>query len=137
MVSSSARPSPAALAVHQRLRILLVEDDLDVADLLRFMLSARGHTVNVVHDGADAEPAFDLLEPDLVVLDVGLPSVDGVELCRRLRARSDVALLILSARGSVADIERGLAGGADDYVPKPFTSRDLEQRIAAVTARNA
>jgi len=91
----------------------------------------------VVHDGADAEPALDLLEPDLVVLDVGLPSVDGVELCRRLRARSDVALLILSARGSVADIERGLAGGADDYVPKPFTSRDLEQRIAAVTARSA
>ena len=110
-------------------RILLIEDDLDIADFLQRGLVYKDYDVEVAHDGeAGLEAARDK-PPDLVLLDLMIPKVNGIEVCRRLRAAGDVPIIILTARDSVADKIEGLEAGADDYVLKPFDMNELLSRI--------
>jgi len=98
-------------------------------------LRRDGHDVRVVHDGVAALEAFDRFQPDLVVLDLMLPGVDGMEVCRRVRARSQTPVVMLTARGDEVDKLLGLGIGADDYVTKPFSPRELAARVKAVLRR--
>lgn len=116
-------------------RVLVVEDDEEIADVLRRSLRQEGHEVRTAVDGEDAlEAARDFI-PDLVVLDLGLPKIDGVEVCRRLRTDSDVPILILTARTDTDDRVRGLDAGADDYLVKPFERAELLARLRALMRR--
>jgi two-component system, OmpR family, response regulator MprA len=116
-------------------RVLLVEDDSEIADVLRRSLRNEGYEVRTAGDGVAAlEVAMDFV-PDLVVLDLGLPRLDGIEVCRRLRDEGDVPILMLTARTEVEDRVSGLDSGADDYLPKPFERRELLARIRALLRR--
>jgi two-component system response regulator MprA len=116
-------------------RVLVVEDDEDIADVLRRSLRSEGYEVLTSGDGVEALDVADGFVPDLVVLDLGLPLLDGVEVCRQLRARSDVPILILTARTETEDRVGGLDSGADDYLVKPFERRELLARIRALLRR--
>jgi two-component system, OmpR family, response regulator MprA len=116
-------------------RVLVVEDDEAIADVLRRSLRAEGHEVMSAGDGAEALTLSESFVPDLVVLDLGLPRLDGLEVCRRLRAESDVPILILTARTETDDRVEGLDSGADDYLPKPFEREELLARIRALMRR--
>jgi DNA-binding response OmpR family regulator len=116
-------------------RVLVVEDDEAIADVLRRSLRAEGHEVRSAADGVDALTAAAQFVPDLVLLDLGLPGLDGVEVCRRLRAESDVPILILTARADTEDRVEGLDTGADDYLVKPFERKELLARIRALLRR--
>jgi DNA-binding response OmpR family regulator len=117
-------------------RVLVVEDDEAIADVLRRSLRAEGHEVKSAGDGAEALTAAEQFTPDLVVLDLGLPRLDGIEVLRRLRADgSDVPVLILTARTETGDRVEGLDSGADDYLPKPFERAELLARIRALLRR--
>jgi two-component system, OmpR family, response regulator MprA len=116
-------------------RVLLVEDDAEIADVLRRSLRNEGYEVRTSADGIDALDAAAGFVPDLVVLDLGLPRLDGVEVCRRLRADSDVPILMLTARTETEDRVDGLDSGADDYLVKPFERRELLARIRALLRR--
>jgi DNA-binding response OmpR family regulator len=116
-------------------RVLVVEDDAEIADVLRRMLRQEGHTVRSAADGVEALAAADEFVPDLIVLDLGLPKLDGTEVCRRLRAESDVPILILTARTEVEDRVGGLDSGADDYLMKPFERQELLARVRALLRR--
>jgi two-component system response regulator MprA len=117
-------------------RVLVVEDDEAIADVLRRSLRAEGHEVKSAGDGAEALTAAEQFTPDLVVLDLGLPRLDGIEVLRRLRADgSDVPVLILTARTETGDRVQGLDSGADDYLPKPFERAELLARIRALLRR--
>ena len=113
----------------------LVEDDVEIADVLRRSLRNEGYEVRTSADGIDALDAAAGFVPDLVVLDLGLPRLDGVEVCRRLRADSDVPILMLTARTETEDRVDGLDSGADDYLVKPFERRELLARIRALLRR--
>ncbi len=119
----------------QSARILVVEDDEEIADVLRRSLRAEGHEVRTAGDGVDALSASEQFIPDLVVLDLGLPRLDGIEVCRRLRAESDAPILILTARSETEDRVGGLDSGADDYLTKPFERSELLARIRALLRR--
>ena len=114
------------------MRILLVEDDKHVAEPLVSWLEHHGHAVLHVRT---AQAAFEVGDADLVLLDLGLPDMDGVEVCRRLRQRSDVPIIMATARDDEIDRVLGLNAGADDYVIKPFGFQELLARIEAVTRR--
>ena len=116
-------------------RVLVVEDDAEIADVLRRSLRQEGHEVRTAGDGVEALDAADEFIPDLVVLDLGLPRLDGVEVCRRLRSESDVPILILTARSDTEDRVEGLDSGADDYLVKPFERSELLARIRALMRR--
>jgi two-component system response regulator MprA len=116
-------------------RVLVVEDDEEIADVLRRSLRQEGHEVRTAVDGEDALAAASEFVPDTVVLDLGLPKLDGVEVCRRLRAESDVPILILTARTDTGDRVRGLDAGADDYLVKPFERAELLARLRALMRR--
>ena len=116
-------------------RILVVEDDEAIADVLRRTLRQEGHEVRSSVDGVDALTAAEEFVPDVVILDLGLPGLDGVEVCRRLRAESDVPILILTARGELGDRVVGLDSGADDYLVKPFERQELLARMRALMRR--
>jgi len=118
-------------------RILVVEDEPMVAEVVERYLRRDGHDVRVVHDGVAALEAFDRFQPDLVVLDLMLPGVDGTEVCRRVRARSQTPVIMLTARGEEVDKLLGLGIGADDYITKPFSPRELAARVNAVLRRAA
>ena len=118
-------------------RILVVEDERDIADFIARGLILKGYEVDAAHDGEEALALARERRPDLVVLDLMLPRVDGIEVCRRLRAASDVPIIILTARDSVADKVRGLDAGADDYVTKPFAFDELLARVRAALRRKA
>ena len=115
------------------MRILLVEDDEAIASSLRAGLEAAGFGVERVARGADALAAGGY---DVMLLDIGLPDIDGFEVCRRLRATSRVPVIMLTARADEVDRVAGLETGADDYVAKPFSLRELTARIKAVTRRH-
>lgn len=112
-------------------RVLVVDDDLALAEMLGIVLRNEG--LDVVHcsDGASALEAFHQHRPDLVLLDVMLPGMDGIEVCRRLRAESGVPIVMLSARTDTVDVVVGLESGADDYVVKPFKPQELIARVRA------
>src|SRR5215212_2020399 len=116
-------------------RVLVVEDDLEIADVLRRTLRQEGHEVRTAGDGIEALDLAERFVPDLVVLDLGLPGLDGVEVCRRLRAESDVPILILTARAETEDRVEGLDSGADDYLVKPFELSELLARTRALMRR--
>jgi DNA-binding response OmpR family regulator len=116
-------------------RILVVDDEPGLARALAINLRAHGYAVEAVGTGRDALSAASDEPPDLVVLDLGLPDLDGFELCRRLRGSADVPILILTARDEEADRVIGLELGADDYVTKPFSPRELVARVRAVLRR--
>jgi two-component system, OmpR family, response regulator MprA len=116
-------------------RVLVIEDDAEIADVLRRFLRQEGHDVRTATDGDGALPAAAEFVPDLVILDLGLPGLDGVEVCRRLRADGDVPILILTARTDLEDRVEGLDSGADDYLVKPFERQELLARIRALLRR--
>jgi two-component system response regulator MprA len=116
-------------------RVLVVEDDEDIADVLRRSLRQEGHEVRTAGDGEEALGMAAEFVPDLVILDLGLPKLDGVEVCRKLRAAGDVPILILTARTETGDRVEGLDAGADDYLVKPFERAELLARIRALLRR--
>ena len=116
-------------------RVLVVEDDGDIADVLRRSLRMEGYDVRVAGDGVEALDESAVFEPDAVILDLGLPRLDGVEVARRLRADGDVPILILTARDGVDARVTGLDAGADDYLVKPFERQELLARMRALLRR--
>lgn len=116
-------------------RVLVVDDDLTVREVLASYLRARGHDVVEAGDGEQALRQVRERPADLVVLDLMLPGIDGLEVCRRLRAIGDVPIIMLTALGSEADRVLGLELGADDYVGKPFSPRELALRVDSVLRR--
>ena len=118
-----------------RPRVLVVEDDADIAGVLRRSLDKEGYEVRVAGDGQAALEESEVFEPDAVVLDLGLPKLDGVEVCRRLRDGGDVPILILTARDALDARVAGLDAGADDYLVKPFEREELLARMRALLRR--
>ncbi|WP_210583935.1 response regulator transcription factor [Streptomyces sp. GESEQ-35] len=116
--------------------VLVAEDDAMQAELIRRSLIAEGHTVTVVHDGRAALDAARRLAPDLVVLDLMLPVIDGFGVCRVLRADDEIPVLMLTARSAEDDVLLGLELGADDYMVKPYSPRELMARIRTVLRRS-
>jgi two-component system KDP operon response regulator KdpE len=110
-------------------KVLVVDDDLALLKALRIGLTARGDEVATAHSGADAITQVALVHPDLVILDLGLPDLDGVEVCRRIREFSDIPIVILSAYGDEHRKVEALDGGADDFITKPFGMAELEARL--------
>jgi DNA-binding response OmpR family regulator len=115
--------------------VLVVEDDTEIAGVLRRSLALEGYEVRITGDGEAALEESSVFEPDAVVLDLGLPALDGVEVCRRLRAEGDVPVLILTARDGVESRVEGLDSGADDYLVKPFERAELLARLRALLRR--
>jgi two-component system, OmpR family, response regulator RegX3 len=118
-------------------RVLVVEDEESFSDALSYMLRREGYEVEVAATGPDALTAFDRAGADMVLLDMMLPGLSGTEVCRSLRAKSQVPIIIVTARDAEVDKVVGLELGADDYVTKPFSSRELVARIRAVLRRGA
>lgn len=116
-------------------RVLIVEDDSNIAELLRLYLGKDGFEVMISPDGGKAEGMFDLFQPDLVLLDLMLPVKNGWEVCRAIREKSAVPIIMLTAKGETEDKVTGLEMGADDYVTKPFEVRELLARVHAVLRR--
>jgi two-component system response regulator MtrA len=116
-------------------RVLVVEDDAHVREAVELVLSRAGFDVASVSDGPSALEAVADLRPDLVVLDLMLPGMDGFTVCRRLRSSSTVSIIMLTARADTADVVTGLELGADDYITKPFDSEELAARVRAVIRR--
>jgi len=115
--------------------ILVVDDEANILDLTRLYLERDGYRVEDAMDGQQALEKIDSLEPALVILDIMLPEVDGFEVCRRVRAESDVPIIMLTARDDDVDKIVGLELGADDYVTKPFNPRELVARVKAILRR--
>jgi DNA-binding response OmpR family regulator len=116
-------------------RILVVEDERTIAEAVAARLRAEGFRVDTAGDGPSAVAAADRTRPDLVVLDVMLPGFDGLEVCRRIQAQAPVPVLMLTARDDETDLLVGLAVGADDYLTKPFSMRELAARVHALLRR--
>ena len=116
-------------------RILIVEDEAALAEPLQYLLSREGYETEIAPDGASAIASFDRAPHDLVLLDLMLPGISGVDVCREIRTRSQVPIIMLTAKDSEVDIVVGLELGADDYVTKPYSSRELLARIKAVLRR--
>jgi len=122
-------------SAHTRGQVLVVEDDPAIAHLLDAYLSREGFDVRVVGDGEAGLEQAHRVRPDIVLLDIMLPGIDGIEVCRRLRTFSDAYVLMLTARGDEVDRVIGLSVGADDYVVKPFSPRELSARVQAMLRR--
>lgn len=139
MASDSDQPRPApppiAATAPTGLRAMVVEDEVPLAALMGSYLERSGFDVTIVHDGLDAVERARQVDPDVVVLDLGLPRLDGIEVCRRLRTFSDAYVIMLTARAEEVDTLVGLSVGADDYMTKPFSPRELVARIQAMLRR--
>lgn len=116
-------------------RILLVEDERALSEPLSFLLESEGYDVVIIENGAEAIERFESVNPDVILLDLMLPGAAGTEVCRRVRAVSDVPIIMLTAKDSEVDIVVGLELGADDYVTKPYSARELIARLRAVLRR--
>jgi len=116
--------------------ILVADDDARIRDVLRIALGQAGFEVSEVADGKEALRAAQRTQPDLIVLDIGMPEMDGLEVCRELRKTSQVPILFLTAQGDEIDRVVGLEMGADDYVSKPFSPREIIARIRAILKRS-
>ncbi|MEN9495211.1 MAG: hypothetical protein RLZZ137_251 [Cyanobacteriota bacterium] len=131
----TATSPPAASAASAKETILVVDDEASIRRILETRLSMIGYQVITACDGLEAIEAFRRTSPDLVVLDVMMPKLDGYGVCQELRKESDVPIVMLTALGDVADRITGLELGADDYVVKPFSPKELEARIRCVLRR--
>ena len=118
-----------------RVNVLLAEDEESFVDALAIGLSREGFDVSVARDGNEALEMFDRIEPDLVLLDIMLPKLSGIDVCRSIRARSSVPIIMVTAKGTEIDTVVGLEMGADDYVTKPYRLRELVARMHAVMRR--
>jgi len=116
-------------------KILLVDDEPNITELIRLYLEGDGYQVEIVGNGSNALSQFETVNPDLIVLDLMLPDIDGFEVCRKIRAKSEVPILMLTARREDVDKIIGLELGADDYSTKPFNPRELVARIKAILRR--
>jgi DNA-binding response OmpR family regulator len=117
------------------MRVLLIEDDIPIQELLRAYFEAKGHAVSVAADGVEGLKAFNAGLPELVLLDVGLPRLDGWSVLGAIRASSAVPVVLLTALDDTEDVVKGLAMGADDYLTKPFEVRELDARVTAILRR--
>lgn len=115
----------------EKVTILLIEDEAKIADLIKIYLEREGYSVFIVSDGSQAVDAFKEHQPDLVILDLMLPGLDGLEVCRLIRQISTVPVLILTAKDEETDKIIGLSIGADDYITKPFSPKELVARVKA------
>ena len=116
-------------------KILIVDDDENIAELISLYLTKEWFDTMMVHDGEEALVAFDTYQPNLMLLDLMLPGIDGYQVCREIRARSNTPIIMLSAKGEVFDKVLGLEMGADDYIMKPFDSKEMVARVKAVLRR--
>ncbi|OUP49370.1 response regulator transcription factor [Lachnoclostridium sp. An181] len=116
-------------------KILIVDDDENIAELISLYLTKECFDTKIVHDGEDALTAFDEYGPNLVLLDLMLPGMDGYQVCREIRSKSQIPIIMLSAKGEVFDKVLGLELGADDYIIKPFDSKEMVARVRAVLRR--
>ena len=116
-------------------KILIVDDDENIAELISLYLAKECYDTMMVHDGESAIRAFESYEPNLVLLDIMLPGIDGYQVCREIRTRSNTPIIMLSAKGEVFDKVLGLELGADDYIIKPFDSKEMVARVKAVLRR--
>jgi two-component system KDP operon response regulator KdpE len=122
--------------VTRPVQVLLVDDEVSIQRAMAPLLRSRGYTVTVAGSGREALDMFERERPDLVILDLGLPDMDGSEVCRKVRDRADTPILILSARGEEKDKVAALDQGADDYVTKPFGPEELMARVRAALRRS-
>lgn len=118
-------------------KILIVDDDKNICDLLRIYLEKEGYSTIISYNGEEAMVKFNALNPNIVLLDIMLPGMDGWQICREIRKVSSVPILILTAKGEVFDKVLGLELGADDYIVKPFDTKEVLARIKAVTRRTS
>ena len=116
-------------------KILIVDDDENIAELISLYLTKECFDTMMVHDCEEALVAFDTYQPNLMLLDLMLPGIDGYQVCREIRARSNTPIIMLSAKGEVFDKVLGLEMGADDYIMKPFDSKEMVARVKAVLRR--
>ena len=112
-------------------RVLVVDDDQALSEMLGIVLRAEGYEALFCDDGSKAQGIFTETKPDLVLLDLMLPGIDGIEVCKRIRSESGVPIVMLTARGDTLDVVKGLESGADDYIIKPFKPKELVARIKA------
>ena len=116
-------------------RILIVDDDENIAELISLYLTKECFDTKIVFNGEDALSTFETYEPNLILLDLMLPGIDGYQVCREIRAKSGVPIIMLSAKGEIFDKVLGLELGADDYILKPFDSKEMIARVRAVLRR--
>jgi len=116
-------------------KILIVDDDNNIAELISLYLTKECYDTKIVNDGEEALAAFDSYNPNMILLDLMLPGIDGYQVCREIRTKSNVPIIMLSAKGEIFDKVLGLELGADDYIMKPFDSKELVARVKAVLRR--
>ena len=116
------------------MRILVVDDNRDILDLIQRVLLTYGYDVLIARDGLEALQQESTMQPDMIVLDVNLPTLDGWEVCRRIKARRDVPIMLLTVRAERADLERSRDAGADDHLPKPFDIAEFLNHINQLVA---
>ena len=116
-------------------KILIVDDDNNIAELISLYLTKECYDTQIVNDGEEALAAFDRYSPNLILLDLMLPGMDGYQVCREIRAKANVPIIMLSAKGEIFDKVLGLELGADEYIMKPFDSKELVARVKAVLRR--
>ena len=119
----------------EKQRILIVDDDSSISELISLYLTKECFDTRIVYDGESALKEFEDYNPDLVLLDLMLPGIDGYDVCREIRKKSMIPIIMLSAKGEVFDRVLGLELGADDYIIKPFDSKELVARVKAVLRR--
>ncbi len=116
-------------------KVLVVDDDKNICELLRLYLEKEGYNAIISHDGEEAVVKFNALKPDIILLDIMLPGLDGWQVCREIRKKSNVPIIMITAKGETFDKVLGLELGADDYVVKPFDTKEVIARIKAVYRR--
>ena len=118
-------------------KVLVVDDDPNICDVLRMYLENEGYSVILAYDGEEALVKFNALKPDIILLDVMLPTLDGWQVCREIRKVSNAPIIMLTAKGETFDKVLGLELGADDYVTKPFDAKEVMARVKAVLRRTS
>ncbi len=116
-------------------KILIVDDDVNIAELISLYLTKECYDTRMVNDGEEALAIYEQYQPNLILLDLMLPGIDGYQVCREIRTKSNVPIIMLSAKGEIFDKVLGLELGADDYIMKPFDSKELVARVKAVLRR--
>ena len=116
-------------------KILIVDDDVNIAELISLYLTKECYDTRMVHDGEEALSVYEQYQPNLILLDLMLPGIDGYQVCREIRSKSNLPIIMLSAKGEIFDKVLGLELGADDYIMKPFDSKELVARVKAVLRR--